>query len=160
MTLNFRPSCSAGSETRSRVTPGSPYVMARRFPVIRLKRVDFPTFGRPTREAVNPVLFIPQPTQLGLVAAPVLLDLHEQLQVYPFARLFLQFQSRLRPDRLQHAPPAPDDDPLLRFALDDDLRADPRQVLLGVLPVLFDRHRDAVRKLRIEVPEQLLADHL
>src|SRR5512145_2122980 len=107
--------------------------MARRFPVIRLKSVDFPTFGRPTSDTVNPALSIPQPSQLGLVAAPVLLDLHEQIQVYPFARLFLQFQSRRGPDHLQHAPAPADDDPFLRVALDDDLRPDPRQPLLRVL---------------------------
>src|SRR5690242_792660 len=33
---------------RSRVMPGSSVTMDRRCPMIRLNRVDFPTFGRPT----------------------------------------------------------------------------------------------------------------
>src|SRR5436190_10554517 len=33
---------------RSRVMPGSSVTSARRGPMIRLKRVDLPTFGRPT----------------------------------------------------------------------------------------------------------------
>src|SRR5947207_9695799 len=38
---------------RSRVMPGSSPTMARRCPVIRLKRVDFPTLGLPTMTTVG-----------------------------------------------------------------------------------------------------------
>src|SRR5690242_13716537 len=38
---------------RSRVIPGSSPTMARRWPVIRLNRVDFPTFGLPTMTTVG-----------------------------------------------------------------------------------------------------------
>src|SRR5215471_17853812 len=38
---------------RSRVMPGSSPVMARRDPVMRLKRVDFPTLGLPTMTTVG-----------------------------------------------------------------------------------------------------------
>src|SRR5690242_10033220 len=48
-----RPSCSASPWMRSRVMPGSSPTMARRCPVIRLKRVDFPTLGRPTITTVG-----------------------------------------------------------------------------------------------------------
>src|SRR5579872_5369180 len=40
---------------RSRVIPGSSPTMARRCPVMRLKRVDFPTLGRPTITTVGRV---------------------------------------------------------------------------------------------------------
>src|ERR1043166_6989235 len=36
------------SDSRSRVIPGRSCVSARRLPARRLKRVDLPTFGRPT----------------------------------------------------------------------------------------------------------------
>src|SRR6516225_4305533 len=48
-----RPSCSAVPWMRSRVIPGSSPTMARRCPVIRLKRVDFPTLGLPTMTTVG-----------------------------------------------------------------------------------------------------------
>src|SRR5688572_5929307 len=48
-----RPSCSAVPWMRSRVMPGSSPTIARRFPVIRLKRVDFPTLGLPTMTTVG-----------------------------------------------------------------------------------------------------------
>src|ERR1035441_3214 len=38
---------------RSRVMPGSSPTIARRCPVIRLKRVDLPTLGRPTMTTVG-----------------------------------------------------------------------------------------------------------
>src|SRR5581483_12328629 len=38
---------------RSRVMPGSSPTMARLSPVMRLKRVDFPTLGRPTITTVG-----------------------------------------------------------------------------------------------------------
>src|SRR5512134_747161 len=97
---NRFPSISTGRETRSRVTPGIPKVIARRFPAMRLNRVDFPTFGRPTSDRVNSDLDISQTPQHRLVPAPVPLDLHEQLQVYPLPGHFLQFAPRLRPDLL------------------------------------------------------------
>ena len=37
-----------GRTSASRVVPASGATIARRLPVIRLKSVDFPTFGRPT----------------------------------------------------------------------------------------------------------------
>src|SRR5947209_3662601 len=40
---------------RSRVIPGSSPTIARRCPVIRLKRVDFPTLGLPTMTTVGVV---------------------------------------------------------------------------------------------------------
>src|SRR5258708_4562057 len=48
-----RPSCSAVPCIRSRVMPGSSPTMERRCPVIRLKRVDFPTLGLPTMTTVG-----------------------------------------------------------------------------------------------------------
>jgi hypothetical protein len=47
------PRCSACPCMRSRVIPGSSPTMARRWPVMRLKRVDLPTFGRPTMTTVG-----------------------------------------------------------------------------------------------------------
>src|SRR5439155_3394038 len=43
-----RPRQSATPYRRSRVSPGRGSTMALRSPIIRLNRVDFPTFGRPT----------------------------------------------------------------------------------------------------------------
>src|SRR5512134_1104391 len=120
---NRIPSISTGRETRSRVTPGIPKVIARRFPAMRLNSVDFPTFGRPTSDTVNSDLGIPQSPQHRFVSAPVLFDLHEQLQVYPLPRLFLQFLPRLRADPFQHPSAPPDEDPLLRIPFDENLRA-------------------------------------
>src|ERR1039457_6624531 len=51
-----RPSCSAVPCIRSRVMPGSSPTMARRCPVMRLKRVDFPTLGLPTMTTVGMAL--------------------------------------------------------------------------------------------------------
>src|SRR5690242_8175589 len=48
-----RPSCSAVPWMRSRVMPGSSPTMARLCPVMRLKRVDFPTLGLPTMTTVG-----------------------------------------------------------------------------------------------------------
>src|SRR5450432_548550 len=48
-----RPSCSAVPYMRSRVIPDSSPTMARRCPVMRLKRVDFPTLGLPTMTTVG-----------------------------------------------------------------------------------------------------------
>ena len=45
---NERPVHSATSKFRSRVTPGVSSTIATRRPMARLKKVDFPTFGRPT----------------------------------------------------------------------------------------------------------------
>src|SRR5512139_4278123 len=125
--------------------PGWSNVMARRFPEIRLKSVDFPTFGRPTRATVNSPRLISQAPQHGFAARPLPLDLDEQLQVYPRPRLFLQFQARGGADFLQQPPALPDDDPLLGLPLHQDVRPDPDEVLLRLLPVLVDLHRHAVR---------------
>ena len=51
-----RPSCSAVPCIRSRVMPGSSPTMERRCPVMRLKRVDFPTLGLPTMTTVGMAL--------------------------------------------------------------------------------------------------------
>src|SRR5438552_5482009 len=53
ITSKRRPSCSATPWMRSRVMPGSSPTMARRCPVMRLKRVDFPTLGLPTMTTVG-----------------------------------------------------------------------------------------------------------
>src|SRR5512139_1143004 len=157
---NRRPSYSTGWATRSRVTPGWSKVMARRFPVIRLKSVDFPVFGRPTRATVYSPRLISQAPQHGFAARPLPLDLDEQLQVYPRPRLFLQFPARLGADFLQEGTALPDDDPFLGLALHQDVRPDPHEVPLRLLPVLLDLDRDAVRDLLLEEREQLLPDHL
>src|ERR1022692_3317313 len=47
------PSCSAAPCIRPRVMPGSSPTMERRCPVMRLKRVDFPTLGLPTMTTVG-----------------------------------------------------------------------------------------------------------
>src|ERR1051326_986167 len=52
---------------RSRVMPGSSPTIARRPPVIRLNRVDFPTFGRPTITTVGRVCDIRIPRITGEV---------------------------------------------------------------------------------------------
>ena len=44
---NVRPFHSASYFTRSRVTPGTSSTIASRLPIMRLTRVDFPTFGLP-----------------------------------------------------------------------------------------------------------------
>src|SRR5215217_5752374 len=50
---NVVPCHSAGSEFTSLVVPAIGVTMARREPVMRLKRVDLPTFGRPTSTTVG-----------------------------------------------------------------------------------------------------------
>src|SRR5690606_6376319 len=52
-TMNSTPIHSASPYVRSRVVPGSFCTIARRSPIIRLKSVDFPTFGRPTRATIG-----------------------------------------------------------------------------------------------------------
>src|SRR5436190_21807401 len=56
ITSKRRPSCSADPCMRSRVIPGSSPTIARRCPVMRLKRVDFPTLGLPTMTTVGMAL--------------------------------------------------------------------------------------------------------
>src|SRR2546421_3093892 len=56
ITSKRRPSCSADPCMRSRVIPGSSPTIARRCPVMRLKRVDFPTLGLPTTTTVGMAL--------------------------------------------------------------------------------------------------------
>ena len=46
--VNFHFCHSQSAYTRSRVTPGVSSTMATRRPTIWLKKVDLPTFGRPT----------------------------------------------------------------------------------------------------------------
>src|SRR4051812_18050376 len=53
MSENVFPCHSAGWAMVSRVVPGTGVTMARRVSVIRLKRVDFPTLGRPTSTTVG-----------------------------------------------------------------------------------------------------------
>src|SRR5262249_41252820 len=48
------PRHSAGWAIVSRVVPATGVTMARRLPVMRLNRVDLPTFGRPTSTTVGP----------------------------------------------------------------------------------------------------------
>src|SRR5688572_3345643 len=47
---------SAGCWMTSRVVPAVALTIARRVPPIRLKSVDFPTFGRPTRTTAGSCL--------------------------------------------------------------------------------------------------------
>src|SRR3990170_997158 len=157
---NRRPSYSTGSATRSRVIPGWSNVMARRFRATRLKRVDFPTFGRPTSATVNSPRLISQVPQHGFAPRPVPFHDDEQLQVYPKSGLLLQFDSRGGPDFFQERPPLPDHDPLLGLPFHEDLRPDADQVLLRFFRVFVDPHRDAVGDLLVEPLEQLLPDHL
>ena len=50
---SFRPAHSASPYNRSRVMPGSSPTIARRDPIMRLNKVDLPTFGRPTMAMVG-----------------------------------------------------------------------------------------------------------
>ena len=52
--VNVTPCHSAGREITSRVVPAMAVTMERREFVMRLKRVDLPTFGRPTSTTVGP----------------------------------------------------------------------------------------------------------
>ena len=55
--VNGTPSHSASSSFRSRVMPGRSSVIATCSPAMRLKSVDFPTFGRPTTTTVGNSVF-------------------------------------------------------------------------------------------------------
>jgi hypothetical protein len=46
---NVWPRQTTGSANESRVVPATGATIARRVPVMRLNKVDLPTFGRPTR---------------------------------------------------------------------------------------------------------------
>src|SRR3990172_4198291 len=50
------PFHSPSATIRSRVVPGTSWTTARRSPARRLKRVDLPTFGRPTRATIGRVI--------------------------------------------------------------------------------------------------------
>src|SRR5512143_4255326 len=112
MRRNERPSYSTGSATRSRVIPGWSNVMARRFRAIRLKRVDFPTFGRPTSATVKSGRLISQVPQHRFAPRPVPFHDDEQLQVDPRPRLLLELEARCRPDFLKERATLSDHDPL------------------------------------------------
>ena len=58
ITLNVLPVHSATPYCRSRVTPLTLSTMALRCSSKRLKKVLFPTFGRPTIATVNPMKFL------------------------------------------------------------------------------------------------------
>src|ERR1051325_2995192 len=64
---------------RSRVMPGSSPTMARRCPVMRLKRVDFPSLGLPTITTVGTVFDMSfHDTNWKLTHYPVFLDLKDR----------------------------------------------------------------------------------
>src|SRR5512140_3226688 len=155
-----RPSYSTGSATRSRVIPGWSKVMARRFRAIRLKSVDFPTFGRPTSATVNSAGLISEMPQHRFAPRPVPLHDNEQLQVDPRPRLLLQLDARGRPDLLEDRAALSDHDPLLGIPFHENLGPDADQVLLRFFLVLVDPHRDAVGNLLVEPLEELFPDHL
>src|ERR1043165_934430 len=69
-----RPSCSAVPWMRSRVMPGSSPTMARLCPVMRLKRVDFPTLGLPTMTTVGTADMNPHDSRWY----PIFLDLKDR----------------------------------------------------------------------------------
>jgi hypothetical protein len=54
---NVVPRQTAGRASESRVVPAAGATIARREPVIRLNKVDFPTLGRPTRITEGSLLF-------------------------------------------------------------------------------------------------------
>ena len=57
ITLNSRPHHSALPYWRSRVVPAVFITIARRVPVKRLNRVDFPTLGRPTIATIFAIVY-------------------------------------------------------------------------------------------------------
>src|SRR5262245_9290056 len=62
---NGRPSQSASTSLRSRVTPGRSSTMAARRPTIRLSSVDLPTLGRPTMATTDRSTSAPRPSAEG-----------------------------------------------------------------------------------------------
>ena len=66
MSVNLWFCHSQSAYTRSRVTPGVSSTMAMRLPAIWLKKVDLPTFGRPTI-ATNGLAICPPPQSPGAV---------------------------------------------------------------------------------------------
>src|SRR3989304_8925504 len=55
--LNLRPFHSASPNRRSRVVPAVSSTIAKRSPAKRLKSVDLPTFGRPTKATMGFMIF-------------------------------------------------------------------------------------------------------
>src|SRR5919106_2956475 len=116
---------------RSRVTPGVSSTIARRRPVIRLKRVDLPTLGRPTMATVGGAAsLIAELPQAARVAGPVALHPDEELEEDPAAEEALEAGPRGRADRLDALTRLPDDDPLLRLPLDVHGGRDPDEAFL------------------------------
>src|SRR3954451_9109204 len=105
---------------------------------------------RPPRAAAAAAPLAPERVE-GLGAAlPVLVDLHEQLQVGALGKLLAHGGA----DLLQDLPPLADDDALLRLALDEDLAAD-----AWPLPLCYPT-RQRVRQLFSGDGEQLLTHEL
>jgi len=58
VSVNRRSFHSVWVDKASRVVPATGATMERLLPVMRLKRVDLPTFGRPTRTTVGPPVLV------------------------------------------------------------------------------------------------------
>src|SRR6476646_614572 len=83
-------------------------------------------------------------------ALPLLVDLHEQLEV----RALRQLRASAFANLFQHGPTFADDHAFLAFTLDDDLAADPRPLPFG------HSGGDAVWQLVVGDRKQLLAHQL
>ena len=80
-----------------------------------------------------------QAVEQSFVPAPVASDAHRQIEMHLAAKLALQFTARRHADRLDHAPPRADQDPLLGFALHPDQRPHPRQIRASRAPIRSPR---------------------
>src|SRR6188768_32492 len=104
----------------------------------------------PQRAPRGGVRSVAEPVQRAWSSLPVLVDLHEELEIDALGQLLPHGDA----DLLQDLAALADYDPLLRLALDEDLAADARPFPLG------DTTRDRVRQLFARHRQQLLADEL
>src|SRR5258706_8158927 len=119
----------------------------------RLKKVDLPTLGRPTsastgsRRGRSPggcisrasAILQPQLRQRVRVLGPARVHADEKLEENLAAEQPLELLPRLGTDLLQHRPFFPDEDRLVRRALDVDGRLDDDEIFFLFLGELVDR---------------------
>src|SRR6185312_5542608 len=158
--LKVLPTHSATPYCRSRVTPLMSSTIALRCSSSRLKKVLFPTFGRPTMATVNPLIIsvISVFFQKYFRIPPFRSHLDEQFKEHFPVNKSFNILARGGAQGPDHLPALSEDDPFLRFALHDDIRPDLGQAAL--LREFLHQYRRLVGYLVFVQQENLFPDHL
>src|SRR5579875_496091 len=177
--MNSRSPYVARPRFKSRVVPATGLTIARRRRTIRLNSVDLPTLARPTktttgspaaacatisedRSANLPRRAISEAQLLepARIACPSFFNLYMKFKKNPTSQHLLEFQARGRADRLQLTASRADHHALVGFALDNNQRADFREIAFGFLFEIFNLNRRGEGNLLAHREENLFANNL